>query len=92
MDLDEAGEVQDVRMVALEDGRAALLGHTALDRFVRCCGEGQAWMLFETEKLDALREIKHYDVRYLDVPLPGHLRTAAPAPQDRAGEGEGRAT
>lgn len=83
VDLDDAGEVENVRMVGLEDGRVALLGYTALDRFVRCCGEGQAWMLFETEKLDELRDIKHYDVRYLDVPLPAHLRTPASASEDR---------
>ena len=61
VDLNEGGEVENVRMVQLEDGRVALLGYTALDRFVRCCGE-------------------HFDVNYLDVPLPQHLRASGAAP------------
>lgn len=77
VDLNEAGEVENVRMVGLEDGRVALLGYTALDRFVRCCGEEQPWMLLDTEKLEELRGIKHFDVNYLDVPLPEHLRSTA---------------
>ena len=77
VDLTESGEVENVRMVGLEDGRVALLGYTALDRFVRCCGEEQPWMLFDTQKLEELKEIKHYDVSYLDVPLPAHLRATA---------------
>jgi hypothetical protein len=77
VELDEDGGVQNIRMVALEDGRVALLGYTALDRFMRCCGEGHAWMVFDTEKLDELRQTKHFDVNYLDVPLPLHLRTPA---------------
>lgn len=88
VDLDETGAVENVRMVGLEDGRVALLGYTALDRFVRCCGEEQPWMLFDTEKLDELRGIKHFDVNYLDVPLPTQLRSdAAGSAPDASGEG-----
>ena len=80
VDLNEGGEVENVRMVQLEDGRVALLGYTALDRFVRCCGEEQPWMVFDTTKLEELRRVKHFDVNYLDVPLPQHLRTSGAAP------------
>lgn len=89
VDLNDNGEVENIRMARLEDGRVALLGYTALDRFVRCCGEQQPWMLFDTEKLDELREVKHYDVRYLDVPLPQGMRSGPGTPgADAAGSGQ----
>lgn len=92
--LTEAGEVDNVRMVGLDDGRVALMGYTALDRFISCCGEQQPWMLFETEKLEELREIKHFDFNFLDVALPPHLRATEPTPTeptpaDRSASGEG---
>lgn len=77
VEVDEEGEVKEVRMVRLDDGRMALIGYTALDRFMRCCGEGQPWMLFETSRLEELRAVKFFDVNYLDVPLPQNLRTPA---------------
>jgi len=82
VEVDEDGEVREVRMVRLDDGRVALLGYTALDRFMRCCGEGQPWMLLETSQLEELRAIKHFDVNYLDVPLPESLRTPASQEHD----------
>lgn len=83
VDLTEAGEVENVRMASLEDGRVALLGYTALDRFVLCCGAEQPWMLFETDKLEELRQAKHFDVNYLDIPLPVHLRSPAATSSDQ---------
>jgi hypothetical protein len=34
VDIDENGTITDFRMIRLGDGRIALLGYTALDRFV----------------------------------------------------------
>lgn len=79
--LDDEGSVTDIRLVALDDGRKALLGYTALDRFVHCCGAEQPWMLFDTSELDELRSTVGFDVNYLDLPLPGHLRVP-PVPDE----------
>jgi hypothetical protein len=72
--LDEDGNLADVLMVELVDGRIALLGYTALDRFLAACGDAHPWVLWQTAELDGLRDVKAYDVAYLDVPLPAHLR------------------
>ena len=80
VEVDDEGVVQEVRMARMEDGTVALLGYTALDRFIRCCGEEQPWMLFQTDQLEELRAAKHFDVSYLDVPLPQALRSE-PAPE-----------
>lgn len=85
VELNDAGEVTEIRMVRLQDGRVALLGYTALDRFQRCCGEGHPWMLFETSRLEELRSTKHFDVNYLDVPVPEHLRIPAAGSPDTPG-------
>lgn len=73
---DEHGEVVDFLMIKLDDGRVALLGYTALDRFIDCCGEQQPWVLFETSKLGNLHAAKPFDLKLLDVPLPEALRSA----------------
>ncbi|MEP7740139.1 SAV_915 family protein [Nocardioides sp. 31GB23] len=75
--LDDEGNLAEVMMVELADGRVALMGYTALDRFARACGEGHPWVLWQTSALESLRELKHYDVAYLDVPLPVALRVPA---------------
>jgi hypothetical protein len=75
--LDEAGELAEVLLVELGDGRTALLGYTALDRFVDACGQGHPWVLWRAEELGRLRELQPYDVSYLDVQLPAHLRVDA---------------
>lgn len=63
-----------VEMRRLEDGRVALLLYTALDRLARCCGEHQAWALYRTEDLDALRRDTPFDVVMIDQELPDDLR------------------
>jgi len=72
--LDADGNLDEVLMVELEDGRVALMGYTALDRFLAACGDGHPWVLWRTEELESLRELKPFDVAYLDVPLPERLR------------------
>lgn len=72
--LDDDGQVSDVRMIKLADGRVALLAYTALDRFIDCCGEEQPWVLFETRRLQQLHDAKPFDLKLLDVPWPDELR------------------
>lgn len=72
--LDDQGEVSEIRMIQLADGRVALLGYTALDRLIDCCGEQQPWLLVDAGKLGELRDEKPYDVKFLDVALPDELR------------------
>lgn len=76
--LDAEGEPADIRLVQLQDGRVALLGYTALDRFVACCGEGHPWALYPTSELAVLRDRKPFDVAWLDLPLPPAMRVPAP--------------
>lgn len=73
--LDENGDLAEVMMVELADGRVALMGYTALDRFVDACGDAHPWVLWQTAELPLLRDLKPYDVAYLDVPLPRELRS-----------------
>lgn len=65
-------------MAELETGQVALMGYTALDRLFACCGSGHPWVLWKTEELESLRELKHFDVAYLDVPMPVRLRIEDP--------------
>ncbi|RAX24445.1 hypothetical protein DRB06_00945 [Actinomyces sp. Z5] len=59
------------------DGRMALLAYTALDRLADCMGPHQPWVLYPTERLGDLEVVEHYDVIYLDLPVPKELwRTA----------------
>ncbi len=78
--LDDEGNVAEVMMAELETGQIALMGYTALDRFFACCGAGHAWVLWKTEELETLREVKHFDVAYLDIPMPTQLRIEEPEP------------
>lgn len=72
--LTEAGEVSEVRMLKLDDGRIALVGYTALDRFVDAWGGLQPWAVMATTDLEALQETKPYDLKILDVPIPMEAR------------------
>ncbi len=72
--LDENGELDEVMMARLADGRIALMGYTALDRFFVGCGAGHPWVLWKTEELESLRALKHFDVAYLDIAMPASLR------------------
>lgn len=78
--LDDEGNLAEVMMAELETGQVALMGYTALDRFFACCGSGHPWVLWKTEELESLREIKHFDVAYLDIAMPTQLRIEDPAP------------
>lgn len=80
--LDANGGLAEVMMVELRDGPIALLGYTALDRFVAACGDAHPWVLWQTAELDRLRELKPFDVAYLDVPLPARLRVTSQADVD----------
>lgn len=75
--LDEHGELAEVMMAQLDDGRVALMGYTALDRFAKGCGAGHPWVLWKTAELEELRALKHFDVAYLDVAMPTALRIGA---------------
>jgi hypothetical protein len=81
--VDDAGNLDEVLMVELNDGRIALMGYTALDRFLAACGDGHPWVLWRTDELEALRDLKPFDVAYLDVPLPVGMRVRSD-PADRA--------
>jgi hypothetical protein len=72
--LDEDGQVAEIKMVRLRDGRVALMAYSALDRLARACGEAHPWVLYDTARLEELRAIKPYDAAYLDVGLPSELK------------------
>lgn len=79
VDVDDNGTITDFRMIRLGDGRIALLGYTALDRFVDAWGEHQSWMLFETQKIDEIHKVKPFDLKLLDVVVPEEFR---PGPRE----------
>jgi hypothetical protein len=70
------GQVQDFKMLRLGDGRIALVAYTALDRLLDAWGDDQSWLLFETGKVDDIKQAKHFDLKLLDVEVPEHVRTA----------------
>ncbi|WP_257210381.1 SAV_915 family protein [Actinomyces ruminis] len=68
----------EIELRKTNDGRMALLAYTALDRLADCMGPHQPWVLYPTERLGDLESVEHYDVIYLDLPVPQELwRTAA---------------
>ena len=75
VDIDADGQVSDIKMIRLGDGRVALLGYTALDRFIDAWGEHQNWLLFDTRKIDEIQQAKPFDVKLLDVRVPESFRT-----------------
>lgn len=94
VDVDESGQVSDVRMLKLGDGRIALCAYTALDRFVACWGADQPWALVNTAELPGIHAEKPFDVKLLDVLVPEPIRSARPDPVLAQGvpgnEGESR--
>ena len=76
--VDEDGEIVDVRMIRLGDGRVALCAYTALDRFIACLGEQQPWMLVQTAQIGGINETKPFDVKLLDVLIPEPIRSGHP--------------
>lgn len=71
---DADGNVTDIAMIRLGDGRVALLAYTALDRFIACCGPEQPWLLFFTHALGEIHAEKPFDVKMLDVMVPEDFR------------------
>lgn len=78
VDVDAQGQVTDFKMIKLGDGRIALLGYTALDRFIDAWGEHQSWLLFETRKIDEIHRAKPFDLKLLDVEVPEEFRPGPP--------------
>lgn len=78
VETDERGEVAEFKMIKLEDGRIALLGYTALDRFIDAWGEYQPWLLFDSRQLDAIHAVKPFDLKLLDVAVPEEYRPGPP--------------
>lgn len=58
----------DVRRTA--DGRVALLVYSALDRFVDCCGQDQAWAVVPTAGLEDFCDGTTFDLIFLDMMIP----------------------
>lgn len=57
------------------DGSTVLPVYTALDRLVRCCGEGQAWAVLSIDDLVAIDDQAPYDVIAIDANVPTVFRT-----------------
>ena len=76
--VDEDGEIADIRMIRLGDGRVALCAYTALDRFIACWGEHQPWMLVQTAHIGQINETKPFEVKMLDVLVPEPIRSGHP--------------
>lgn len=83
VEMNANGGVAEFKMIRLADGRVALLGYTALDRFVDSWGEHQPWLLFDTHRLDEIHAVKPFDLKLLDVAVPEEYRPG-PAEQGRA--------
>jgi hypothetical protein len=81
VETDAEGQVTDIRMIKLADGRVALLAYTALDRFIDAWGEHQPWLLFESRKIGTIQESKHFDLKLLDVAVPESFRPGPEAAQ-----------
>ena len=82
VEMDEHGEVAEFKMIRLADGRIALLGYTALDRFIDAWGEHQPWLLFDSHRLAEIHAVKPFDLKLLDVSVPEEYRPG-PAQQAR---------
>ena len=75
---DERGQVSEVKMIKLADGRVALLGYTALDRFIDAWGDHQPWLLFDSHRLHEIHDAKPFDLKLLDVAVPEEYRPGPP--------------
>lgn len=78
VEMDAAGSVAEFKMIRLGDGRVALLGYTALDRFIDAWGEHQPWLLFDTHRLGEIHAVKPFDLKLLDVSVPEEYRPGPP--------------
>ena len=78
VETDEHGQVSDFKMIKLADGRVALLGYTALDRFIDAWGDHQSWLLFDSHRLSEIHDVKPFDLKLLDVAVPEEFRPGPP--------------
>jgi hypothetical protein len=78
VDTDAEGHVSEFKMIKLGDGRVALLAYTALDRFIDAWGEHQPWLLFDSRRVDDIKQSKHFDLKLLDVKVPEEFRPGPP--------------
>jgi hypothetical protein len=56
------------------DGSTTLPVYTALDRLVRCCGEGQPWAVLSVAELAEIDAQAPYDTIAIDAELPATRR------------------
>ena len=78
VETDANGQVSDFKMIKLGDGRVALLGYTALDRFIDAWGDHQPWLLFDGHRLHEIHDVKPFDLKLLDVAVPEEFRPGPP--------------
>ena len=78
VETDDSGQVSDFKMIKLADGRVALLGYTALDRFIDAWGGNQPWLLFDSHRLSEIHAAKPFDLKLLDVAVPEEFRPGPP--------------
>ncbi|WP_061962654.1 SAV_915 family protein [Demequina aurantiaca] len=72
---DGQGSVEVITM-PMDNGGAALLAYTALDRLAKGCGAGQAWVTIFTSTLSTVKEESPFDALAFDVEFPGGLAKA----------------
>ncbi|QLY34491.1 hypothetical protein H0264_18415 [Nocardia huaxiensis] len=79
--LQEVERVEDAQIMLRQtrDGRIACLAYSALDRLLECCGADQPWMWTPTVALDALQEVRPFDLLLLDLYIPEELRGTSQA-------------
>ncbi|MCY7395218.1 MAG: hypothetical protein LH468_03530 [Nocardioides sp.] len=65
------------------DGRAAVLVYSALDRLHACCGDDQPWFGLPTHELQRLYDVRPFDVVYTDVYVPQERRAPQSAERVR---------
>lgn len=63
--IDSADAVVELRRT--QDGRTALLNHSAFDRFQRCCGDLKPCVALPAVALEALHRADPFDLLLLDV-------------------------
>lgn len=74
--LAEVQRIEDAEIMLrrTRDGRIACLAYSALDRLHDCCGDDQPWMWTPTVALDALQEVRPFDLLLLDLYIPEEIR------------------
>lgn len=58
----------------LNDGRWTLLAYSSPDRLTAGCGDDQAWIVVESQRLADLQSVVGFHALLLDVALPEPLR------------------